>query len=73
MSEEVKQALKFADDNGIDACEYCTYNSDCKHGVTPDGNGNPCYPPCADGEPDLWVDEDALLECVEQYKQEEKE
>jgi hypothetical protein len=73
MSEKIKQALKFADDNGIDACEYCKFNDECPHHITPNGNGNPCYPPCSDGDPDLWVDEDVLLECVDEYKQGEEE
>lgn len=32
---------------GEDYCRYCNYSDEC-HGMTSDGSGQPCFPPCAD-------------------------
>ena len=44
-------------------CTVCRFEYNC-HGLKNYGNG-PSYPPCADGEPDQFVDFNALDEYLD--------
>jgi len=65
----LEELSQLADRLGIDHCTFCKYTDDCHHGVTSDGNGNPCYPPCADNDPECYVDEDSLITAIEEALQ----
>lgn len=52
-----------SDEKVIESCEFCKYTSTCSGNVTNYGDG-PIFPPCADGDIEHWVDENALIECV---------
>jgi len=62
------QAFKYATENGLDCCDFCRYSDGCVRGVRNYRNG-PIYPPCADLDPQRWVDEEALLECVKELEE----
>jgi hypothetical protein len=62
----VEQLEECAGNLGIDTCEYCKFHGDCPGGIRPDGGGNPVYPPCSDGDPEVYVDEDELRTLVEE-------
>ena len=49
---------------GEDLCNYCRYSIDGCQGITSDGNGEPCFPPCADHPKEI------IEEAYEQYKEE---
>lgn len=62
MDEKV---LKWAEEHdGDDWCQYCRYGDECEGGVR-GGPNSPIYPPCADGEPEMCLDESAVLEAIE--------
>lgn len=48
-----------------DICKFCIHQSDCPGGVTGGPNG-PIYPPCADGEPNQYLDYEELLDNLDQ-------
>lgn len=70
-SNRIEKALEYAENNGIDDCEFCRFSANCNGGVKSDGGGNPIFPPCAGGEPEHWVDENTLLEKVQEHKESE--
>ena len=49
---------------GDEWCRYCRFSDDCDGGVRGGPNG-PIFPPCADGEPEMCLDEKAILEAIE--------
>lgn len=60
-----ERVLKWADEHGGDEwCQYCVYSDDCSGGVRGGPNG-PIYPSCSDGEPEMCLDEEAVLEAIE--------
>lgn len=62
MDEKV---LKWAEEHdGDDWCQYCRYGDECEGGVR-GGPNDPIYPPCADGDPEMCLDESAVLEAIE--------
>lgn len=52
-------------------CQICIYRSDCSGGGVHGGPNGPIYPPCADKDFDLWVDEDLIEEVYRDYFEEE--
>lgn len=60
-----KRALKWVEEHeGDEWCQYCRFSDDCGGGVRGGSNG-PIFPPCADGEPEMCLDEKAILEAIE--------
>jgi len=51
-------------------CDVCKYQHDGCGGLTAGPNG-PIYPPCADLEPEHYVDEDYLREVYDEIMEEE--
>lgn len=51
-------------------CKVCQYQYDCNGGVS-GGPSGPIYPPCADKDYDLWVDDDLIEEVYQEYFEEE--
>lgn len=50
--------------DGDELCKYCRHDDVCSHGVSGGPNG-PIFPPCADGDLDMWLDENVLIEAIE--------
>ena len=61
MDEKV---LKWADENE-DWCQYCRYRDECDGGVRGDPSG-PIFPPWTDGDPEMCLNESAVLEAIEE-------
>lgn len=60
-----ERVLKWAEEHdGDEWCQYCRFNDDCDGGVR-GGPGGPIFPPCADGGPEMCLDENAILEAIE--------
>lgn len=59
MNEKQAKAYELAEEND-DLCKVCKFRYDCR-GTQNYGDG-PSFPPCADGEPECFVDYDALDE-----------
>lgn len=66
MNERQKKAYDLAEEN-YDLCQVCKFRYDC-HGVQNYGDG-PVFPPCADGEPEQFVD----FEKLDEYAGEQDE
>lgn len=58
-----ERVIKWADEHDR-WCNYCKYSYECSGGVSGSPNG-PTYPPCADGDLDMFLDEDELIEAIE--------
>ncbi len=52
-------------------CDVCKFAAGCS-GFIPGPNG-PIYPPCAEGEPENWIDEQSLQTIYEEIAEEENE
>lgn len=52
--------IYFYSHDGDDRCKYCIYQDGCPKGVTGTPTG-PSYPPCADNDPEAYIDYDLLL------------
>lgn len=51
--------------DGDELCRYCQHSPQCDRGVRPSGNGEPIFPPCADGLDERDFDLDAYLADLE--------
>ena len=51
--------------NGDELCKYCQHAPYCDRGIRPSGNGEPIFPPCADGLDEGDFDLDAYLAYLE--------
>lgn len=52
-------------------CEICTCRSDCSGGGVRGGPSGPIYPPCADKDFDLLLEEDLIEEVYNEYFKED--
>ena len=60
-----ERVMKWAEEHeGYERCHYCRFSDGCNVGVGGGQNG-PIYPPCADGELEMCLDENAILEVLE--------
>ena len=60
-----ERVIKWANEHdGDEWCNYCRYSDECDGGVKGSPNG-PIFPPCADGDLDMWLDENVLIEAIE--------
>ena len=60
-----ERVLKWAEEHdGDEWCQYCRFSDDCDVGVRGGPNG-PIFPPCADGEAEMCLYENAILEAIE--------
>lgn len=66
MNERQKRAYNLAEEND-DVCRVCKFQYDC-NGVQNYGNG-PSYPPCADGEPEQFIDFNELDEYADEQEE----
>lgn len=62
MDERVS---KWAEEHDVDEwCQYCKFSDDCNGGVR-GGPSGPIFPPCADGELEMCLVENEILEAIE--------
>jgi len=53
-----------------EVCKFCLYDIDCNHRAVSGGPNGPIYAPCADGEPERYIDVDALQEAYDEERSE---
>ena len=63
MNSLIKKLERIIDGDDEAICKFCNYDYDCSHGVSCYG-GEPSYPPCSDGEYDIFIN----WESVEEYE-----
>lgn len=56
--------LEKAEELGLEPCDYCLYSDRCNHCAINCYGGAPVESACV-GDPEKWVDEDALYELLE--------
>lgn len=65
-----ERVIKWANEHdGDEWCNYCRYSDECDGGVKGHLNG-PIFPACVDSNLDMFLDEEALIEAIENVGEE---